>query len=280
MTMPPWFHDGVTDPTSLERLKQLYRVYKDKKKSKHLNVKRAVNALFVPRTFTLLHPTTFEVDMLEILVKFCSSAPSKEPGEGAKKKATKQKATRAPSPELGSSISLSDPIAREEEEEDGEEGGQDADPIAREEEEEDGEEGGQDADPIAREEEEEECGQADGDTRGPCEFETYTHICTHTHMLSLDTHTHTLTVMPKKTCAQCSKLCAIACKTCSKCGGKFPKKKKSSIIWSPFAREKRDLNVTWPLRPRLVAGMYNRPKKNTIRVSCIDGMKTVRNYNV
>jgi hypothetical protein len=239
-------------------------VYKDKKKSKHLNVKRAVNALFVPRTFTLLHPTTFEVDMLEILVKFCSSAPSKEHGEGAKKKATKQKATRAPSPELGSSISLSDPIAREEEEEDCEEGGQDADPIARKEEEEDGEEGG----------------QADGDTRGPCEFETYTHICTHTHMLSLDTHTHTLTVMPKKTCAQCSKLCAIACKTCSKCGRKFPKKKKSSIIWSPFAHEKRDLNVSWPLRPRLVAGMYNRPKKNTIRVSCIDGIKTVRNYNV
>jgi cobalamin biosynthesis protein CobT len=183
MTMPQWFHDGVTDPTSLERLKQLHRVYKDKKKNK--NVKRAVNALFVPKSFTLLDPTTFEVDMLQIWAKFCSSAPSKEHGEGAKKKATKQKATkqkatRAPSPELGSIISLSDPIAREEEEEDGEEGGQDADPIAREEEEEDGE----DADPIAREEEEEEGGQADVDTRGPCEFETYTHICTHTHALS------------------------------------------------------------------------------------------------
>jgi cobalamin biosynthesis protein CobT len=179
MTMEWWFYEGVTDPTSLERLKQLHRVYKDKKKSKHLNVKRAVNALFVPRSFTLLHPSTFEVDMLEIFVKFCSSAPSKEPGEGAKKKATKQKAMRAPSPELGSSISLSDPIAREEKEDHGEEGGQDADPIAREEEEEDGEEGG----------------QADGDTRGPCEFETYTHICTHTHMLSLDTHTHTCSLL-------------------------------------------------------------------------------------
>jgi hypothetical protein len=160
MTMEWWFYEGVTDPTSLERLKQLHRVYKDKKKSKHLNVKRAVNALFVPRSFTLLHPSTFEVDMLEIFVKFCSSAPSKEPGEGAKKKATKQKAMRAPSPELGSSISLSDPIAREEKEDHGEEGG-----------------------------------QADGDTRGPCEFETYTHICTHTHMLSLDTHTHTCSLL-------------------------------------------------------------------------------------
>ncbi len=85
-TMQWWFYEGVTDPTSLERLKQLHRVYKDKKKSKHLNVKRAVNALFVPRTFTLLHPTTFEVDMLEIWAKFCSSAPcasaSKEKAKG------------------------------------------------------------------------------------------------------------------------------------------------------------------------------------------------------
>ena len=99
-------------------------------------------------------------------------------------------------------------------------------------------------------------------------------------MLSLDTHTHTLTGMPKKTCAQCSKLCAIACKTCSKCHRKFPKKKKSSIIWSPFAHQKSNLHESWPLRPRSVAGMYNRPKKNTIRVSTIDGHKTVRNYNV